>query len=94
MKNVMYIMILVVVAVIIGGAIMFNTRTFDDITSETALPRSTVSQSERSMEIMQQNEIDMMKDVDVEMDVEDVSVDEDVDLSDVEDLMSEEAVTF
>jgi cell division septation protein DedD len=96
MKSEHYIAILVAVAVIAGGVIVFSAKRVSNVSDDVAnMPVKTAPQQNNTTEAPAvQKDINVMKDTDVEYDVEDLSVEEDVDVQDVENIMADETVSF
>ena len=96
MKSEHYIAILVAVAVIAGGVIVFNANTVTNVGDGVVnVPAKAVPQQSNVAEApVVQKDINVMKDADVEYDVEDLTVEEDVYVQDVENIMADETVSF
>jgi hypothetical protein len=93
MKSGHYMAIFIVIVIIVAGAIIFNARRINDIHSDVVITKSQSVQNGKDV-VAQQKPINVMKDADMEFDVEDTTTDEGADFSDVENVMSEESVTF
>lgn len=95
MKSMHYMAIFFIVVAIVGGYIVYNARTIEQISDHTVSVHDETSNSPAMREKAgQQKNINVMKDEDIEQDEVDVTIEEDVDMTDVADIIADETISF
>ncbi len=94
MKSGYYIAIFVVIAVVVGGALLYNASTVYDVPSETVTVQKT-SVTKQDNKVIVEKEINVLTDEDFEMDeFDDIDSMDMSEFDDLDDLVVDEVVAF